>query len=152
MRTVILAMAFVLLFTAPVQAQTIVLSATFHYDCRPDGAEVCSETLVYVVDALGGLYSQSPAGMHEGVPPCFEGNVWGDPIGGGARPDSCATEGDPGYRCEFRMCQFVTGTGDIFMQTHDGLLTGVPAVWLGNFWGPYTSIQSVTWGSLKAWR
>ena len=121
------------------QAQTIVLTATFHYDPDTD----CVNALVYVVNGSGSLYSQTATGVHDGVPPYYEGNVWGAVPW--IAPGVQATD-DP---CDFAFCHFITGTGDIFLQTRGGMINGVAAVWIGNFWGPYTATAPITWGKLK---
>jgi hypothetical protein len=136
MKWIILALC---LFAASAQAQTPVISATFHYDPEAD----CVNALVYVVTGSGALWSQTATGIHEGVPPYYEGNLWG------AVPWLPATAGtnDP---CDFTFCHFITGTGDIFLQTRVGMVNGVAAALIGNFWGSYTATQPITWGHLKA--
>ena len=131
--------AFLCLVSVPVQAQTPVISATFHYDPETD----CVNSLVYVVNGSGALYSQTATGVHDGVPPYYEGNVWGAVPW--IAPGVKATD-DP---CDFAFCHFITGTGDIFLQTRVGMVNGVAAVWIGNFWGPYTTTRPVTWSRLK---
>jgi len=120
------------------QAQTIILSATFHYS----NSESCQETLVYIVSAMGQLYSQTPTGLHEGIPPTLEGNIWGNVPWLPATTDTVGP-------CNFSFCYFITGTGDIFFQTRNGMLDGTVAQWIGNFWGPYTLTKPITWGKIK---